>query len=190
MVYFELFYTFFLIGVMTFGGGYAMIPFIQEMVVGKWGIESSHVTDFIAISELTPGTFAINMATFVGTQAGGIAGAACATIGVILPSFIIILLIAWVLSKIMKNRFVRAGLDGIKPIVLSLISSTAIVYLVKAIFYQHQDLYTTFNFDLRILALIIITFSFVFIYKKVRKKSFNPLLILALTGLLGLIIFI
>jgi len=190
MIFFELFYTFFLIGLFTFGGGYAMIPMIQDSVVGKWGIEASQVSDFIAISEITPGPFAINMATFVGTQAAGIGGAFAATIGVILPSFIIILLVAILMSKIFKNRFVKAGLNGIKPIVISLILSTAIIFLIKALFFNNGALYKDFNFDLRVFALLITLTGVCIIYKKMQKKSLNPILLLLLSGILGLFIFI
>ena len=110
MIYFELFYIFFLIGLFTFGGGYAMIPMIQEQVVGKGWMSEAQLTDFIAISETTPGPFAINISTFVGSQTGGILGAVCATLGVILPSFIIILIVSLIISKFLNNRFVKGAL--------------------------------------------------------------------------------
>ena len=77
MIFFELFYTFFLIGLFTFGGGYSMIPMIQEQVVGKGWLEGEALTDFIAISEVTPGPFALNISTFVGNSVAGPFGAFC-----------------------------------------------------------------------------------------------------------------
>ena len=130
MIYFELFYTFFLIGLFTFGGGYAMIPMIQDQIVGKGWMTDAQLSDFIAISETTPGPFAINISTFVGSQTGGILGAVCSTIGVILPSFIIIILVSIILSKFLKNRFVKGALNGVKPVIIALISATAIVFLL------------------------------------------------------------
>src|SRR5574344_2034731 len=130
MIFLELFYVFFLIGLFTFGGGYAMIPMIEEQVVTRGWISESTLVNFIALSESTPGPFAINIATFVGSQTGGIFGAICATLGVILPSFIIILIIAVLISRFMKNRFVRGALSGVRPIVLGLIFGTAIVFLI------------------------------------------------------------
>ena len=94
MIYLELFLTFFMIGLFTFGGGYAMLPLIQEQVIGKGWMTSEQIVDFIAVSESTPGPFAVNRATFIGTQMGGVLGAVCATLGVVLPSFIIILIVA------------------------------------------------------------------------------------------------
>jgi chromate transporter len=121
MIFFELFYTFFLIGLFTFGGGYAMIPMIQDQIVGRGWMNDAQLSDFIAISESTPGPFAINISTFVGSRTAGIGGAICATVGVILPSFIIIILVSIILSKFLKNRFVQGGLNGVKPVILALI---------------------------------------------------------------------
>ena len=109
MIYFQLFYTFFLIGLFTFGGGYAMIPMIEDQVVGKGWMTDAQLSDFIAISESTPGPFAINISTFVGSQTAGILGAVCSTLGVILPSLIIIILVAIILSKFLKNSMKKSG---------------------------------------------------------------------------------
>ena len=103
MDFLELFYTFFMIGAVTFGGGYAMLPLIQEQVSLNWGhiIPAVELINFVAVSESTPGPFAINMATYVGSAVGGqygiggsIFGSFCATMGVVLPSFIVILIVA------------------------------------------------------------------------------------------------
>lgn len=189
MIYFELFYTFFCIGLFTFGGGYAMIPMIQEQVVGKGWISQNALTDFIAISEMTPGPFALNISTFVGNTIGGVFGATLATIGVILPSIIIITIIAMIMNKFMKNRFVKGALSGVKPIVLSLILSTTIIMFVKIIFFGGNSLKGELTFDRSSLALFIILGSFLFIYKKIKKKNLGALTILGLSALLGIIIF-
>ena len=94
MIFWELFITFFKIGLFTFGGGYAMLPLIQEEVIAHNWIPMEDLINFIAVSESTPGPFAINMATYIGTQMGGLLGGVCATLGVVLPSFIIILIVA------------------------------------------------------------------------------------------------
>ena len=94
MIFLELFWVFFLIGAFTFGGGYAMLPLMQAEVTAKGWISNEAVVNFIAVSESTPGPFAINMATYVGSEMGGVLGAACATLGVVLPSFVIILIVA------------------------------------------------------------------------------------------------
>ena len=190
MIYFELFYVFFLIGLFTFGGGYAMIPLIENQVVDRGWITSSALSDFIAISESTPGPFAINIATFVGSQTGGVLGAVCSTIGVILPSFIIILLVALILKKFITNRFVQGGLKGVRPVILALIMSTAIVFFIKMLLYSGNAIYSqTVVFDRVSLTLLIIVTGFIIFYKKVVKKSLSPVSVLLLCAVLGIILF-
>ena len=99
MIFLKLFWTFFRIGAFTFGGGYAMLPLIQEAVLANNWAEPEALINFIAVSESTPGPFAINMATYIGTVQGGVLGALCATLGVVTPSFIIILLVAKFFEK-------------------------------------------------------------------------------------------
>ena len=189
MIYLELFYTFFLIGLFTFGGGYAMIPMIQEQVVGRGWISEKSLTDFIAISEATPGPFAINISTFVGNSVGGIFGAICATIGVILPSLIIIIIVAMIMKKFIKNRFVQGALAGVKPIVLALILSTARLLFVKTIFFNGNAIKGDMEFDLRSLTLLIMLSGILIIYKKTKKKSLGAIKLLGLAALFGIILF-
>jgi len=190
MIYFELFYTFFLIGLFTFGGGYAMIPMIQEQIVGKGWMSDAQLSDFIAISETTPGPFAINISTFVGSQTGGIFGAICSTIGVVLPSFIIIILVALILSKFLKNRFVQGALSGVKPVIVALISATAIVFFLKLGLFSGQSLFSTaISFNRISITLLLVLSSFAIIYKLVIKKSLNPIILLLLSALLGIVLF-
>lgn len=191
MIFFELFYVFFLIGLFTFGGGYAMIPMIQEEVVGRGWISSNALSDFIAISESTPGPFAINIATFVGSETAGIFGSICATLGVILPSFIIILIVAFIMNKFLNNKYVKGALNGVRPVVLALILSTAIIFLFKLMLYSGNDLFSqTISFDIKSVTLLIMMSGYLFIYKKVNKKSLNPIILLLICAGLGIILFI
>ena len=190
MIYFELFYVFFLIGLFTFGGGYAMIPMIQDQVVGRGWLSDTQLTNFIAISETTPGPFAINISTFIGSRMGGILGAVCSTVGVILPSLIIIMIIALILSKFLNNRYVKGALNGVKPVVVALISATAIVFLVKMVLFQGNALFSQqLSFDRAAVTLLFILASFVIIYKINKKKSLNPILLLLLSAALGIVLF-
>lgn len=190
MIFFELFYVFFLIGLFTFGGGYAMIPMITSEVVGRGWVDANVLTDFIAVSEATPGPFAINIATFIGSQTAGIFGSICATIGVILPSLIIILLIAFALSKFMKNRYVKGALNKVQPIVIALITYTAISLLVNTIFFNKQGVnYNALSFDIKSIVLLIVISSFMYIYKRVNKKALSPIYLLLLSGFLGALLF-
>ena len=118
----SLFLTFFKIGGFTFGGGYAMIPLIQKEAVekNKW-VTDDDILEIIAIAESTPGPIAINSATFVGYRTCGVLGAACATMGVVLPSFVIILLISFVLEQFQEVKAVQYAFNGIRAGVLALL---------------------------------------------------------------------
>jgi len=186
----ELFITFFLIGLFTFGGGYAMIPLITQEVVAKpWGIDQALLFDFIAISESTPGPFAINISTFVGFSQGtnvwyGILAAFSTTLGVIMPSFIIIIIIAKLFHKFATNKFVVGFLTGVKPVVVGVIFSVAIGFLIKSIFNVSVKDLSTFAFKWETILIFAIVFSMTKIWKKV-----HPVFVVLLSGILGLIIY-
>ena len=135
MIYLELFWTFFTIGAFTFGGGYAMLPLIQIEVVNKGWLSNDAVVNFVAVSESTPGPFAINMATYVGSEMGGVLGAACATLGVVLPSFIIILIVAKCYDRFKQSKLVKGAMSGLKPAVIGMIG-TAVLSIGKTVFVQ------------------------------------------------------
>ena len=119
---FDLFFTFFKLGLFTFGGGYAMIANIRDIVLEKkkW-LTEDELIQVITIAESTPGPIAINLATYVGYHKRGVLGSACATVGVVLPSFVIIYLISFVLDFFMENPYVAGAFDGIKCAVAFLI---------------------------------------------------------------------
>ena len=136
MEFLELFLTFFMIGAITFGGGYAMLPLIEEQVLLRWShiIDETAIVNFIAVSESTPGPFAINMATYVGSEVGGVFGAFCATMGVVVPSFVIILIVAKCYEKFCNSRTVKGIMTGLKPAVVGLIGS-AIAGVFMTVFF-------------------------------------------------------
>ena len=136
-----LFLTFFKIGAFTFGGGYAMLPLIQEEVLRHQWVAESDLINFIAVSESTPGPFAINMATYIGSQVGGeygvlgsILGSACATLGVVLPSFIVILIVARFYEKYKQSRIVKGCMSGLKPAVVGLIGAAILSVVAEVLF--------------------------------------------------------
>lgn len=127
MVYWQLFLSFFKIGLFTFGGGYAMLPLIRETVIVEHGWATlAEFIDILAVVEMTPGPIAINSATFIGYRAGGIFGSIAATFGVVLPSVVIIICIAKFMSKFSGNRYIRWAFEGIRPVVLGLILSAVL----------------------------------------------------------------
>lgn len=121
MILLELFLTFFKIGLFTFGGGYAMLPLIQAETASHGWISEEELINFIAVSESTPGPFAVNISTYIGMTTGGFAGAFSATLGVVSPSFLIILLVAKFYEKFRENKVVSGCMSGLKPAVVGMI---------------------------------------------------------------------
>lgn len=142
MIFLRLFLSFFKIGLFTFGGGYAMLPLIQETVRNQGWLDADSLLNMVAVSESTPGPFAVNMATYIGVRTGGIAGSFFATAGVVLPSFLIILLVASLYERFKKNRIVAGAMTGLKPAVVGLIA-TAAVSVAGTVFLPQGDLFGT-----------------------------------------------
>ena len=142
MIFAEIFLTFFQIGLFTFGGGYAMIPLIQSQVLGKAWLSSEELINFIAVSESTPGPFAINISTYIGTILGtqqsgiltGFLGGICGTIGVVLPSFIIILIVAHFYEKFKESKVVSGIMTGLRPATVGLIGAAVVSILMTNLF--------------------------------------------------------
>ena len=189
LVYLQLFLTFLKIGAISFGGGYAMIPLIQDEVISHGWLNSEQILNFIAIAESTPGPIAINMATFIGSSQGGILGSICATFGVILPSFIIILIVASVLTGLLKFAGVKAFIGGIRPVVIGLILGTAITIIMQVIFGLENIKESTINFDYKALIIFGIVAGIGIAVKKKTKKAISPILLILISAVLGLILY-
>ncbi len=184
----HLFWMFFKIGLFTFGGGYAMIPLIEESLVGGGYIEVNMLYDMIGVAESTPGPIAVNMATFIGTHQLGLLGALAATLGVILPSFIIILLIAWLGSKVLESEIAEHAFMGLKPAVIGLIASVAVALAIRLILPNidfHAFQFDFSDFKWRNLVILTVIISFIAFYK---KKS-SPALIIGISAVLGIAIY-
>ena len=188
MIFLELFYTFFMIGAFTFGGGYAMLPLIQSEVAARWGsvISAETMTNFVAVSESTPGPFAINMATYIGSVMGGntvlgsIFGSFCATLGVVLPSFVIILIVAKCYDKFKENRIVKGCMTGLKPAVVGLIANAVLGVLMTVFFPAGLSFAVFKTVDFYIYAGIFAV-MLVLAFKKV-----HPIIIICLSAVLGI----
>jgi len=188
MIYFQLFYVFFIIGLFTFGGGYAMIPLLESEVVAKYmWLDEETFHNMIAISESTPGPIAVNMATFAGNQIAGPLGALVATVSVILPSFIIILLIAAIMNLLIEKPAVKAVLHGFQGVVIGLIFSTACYFLYNCFLIEDEELG---KFDWRIIVIFAVIFLTAIIYKKIRKKDLSPYILLLMGGISGIILYL
>ena len=139
MIYLELFYTFFAIGLFTFGGGYAMLPLIQQKVLDNGWMTVEEIVDFVAVSESTPGPFAVNISTYVGTEVAGIPGALCATLGVVLPSFIVILIVAKCYIRFKSSRVVSGAMYGLRAAVVGLVGA-ALWGMLPTVFFHGIDI--------------------------------------------------
>lgn len=186
-IFLELFLTFFKIGLFTFGGGYAMIPVVEAEVVPKW-LSSEMFLNFIAVAESTPGPIAINMATFIGSTQGGFWGALLATLGVVLPSFIIIILIASVITGLMKFAGVKAFLSGIRPVVVGLIVATAIGMFLSVVL-GLESIGQAVVFDWKALVIFGIIATTHFTIKGITKKAPSPIILIILSALLGILFY-
>ncbi len=195
MIYLNLFLTFFKIGIVTFGGGYAMIPLLTEEVLTNGWLTSEEVLNFIAVSESTPGPVAINMATFIGASQGGavgswgaLFGAFCATLGVVTPSFIIILLIASVIKGLMKFGGVKAFISGVRPVVVALILGTALTVFISVVF-SLETVYSAFSFDYKALIIFVMVAVTAIIAKKFFRKNLSPIILILVSAILGIIMY-
>ena len=188
MILFELFFTFFKIGALTFGGGYAMIPFVREQVLLHGWLTEEELLNMIAVSESTPGPIAVNMATFVGSNEAGVLGSIAATLGVVLPSFIIILIIASLLKNFLKYNGVKAFLSGVRPCVVSLILGTAFTLLLSVLLGIGSGNFA-FNIDFKGIVILEIIIAISMLYKKAKGKKPSPILIIAISACLGMIFY-
>ncbi len=196
MEFLMLFWTFFKIGLFTIGGGHAMIPLIMEEVVAMGWISEDILIDFIAISESTPGPFAVNIATYTGTVVGetmyggfgyGLLGALCATIGVVLPSIIIIVLIVKLFSKYMKKPTVQEVFVGVRSSVTGLLLSVFLTLFLSVILGMSSVWEKGATFDY--IGFIIFGIMFLFANVKYKGKTAHPIFIVILSAILGVLMY-
>ncbi len=128
MIHLELAWTFFTIGLFSFGGGYAMVPLMEREIAAHGWLAAREFADIVAISQMTPGPIAVNAATYIGFRVAGVAGSAAATLGVFLPSLILVLLVARFLRKFKESRGVEGVLSGIRPATVGLIASAVVFF--------------------------------------------------------------
>ena len=182
-IFLLLFLEFFKMGALTFGGGYAMIPFIEETVLRHGWMTTSELVDFIAVSESTPGAFAVNISTYIGSEVGGLSGALVATLGLVLPPFLIIILIAKVYEKIRENRLVQGAMMGLKATVVGLIAATVLSVGQEIFFSEGINLAVFRSANFYVSLIIFAVALFLLLYKKL-----NPILIIAGSAVVGIVL--
>ena len=179
-IFLELFLTFFKIGLFTFGGGYAMLPLIQEEVLAHKWMEVEEIINFIAVSESTPGPFAINCATYVGMETGGVFGAVCATLGVVFPSFIVILIVARFYKKFKESKIVSSVMTGLRPAVIGLIGS-ALVSMILTVFLPNG-----FDFGSIVIHDLLVSLAIAVVMTVLVFKKVHPIIIIVLSAVAGI----
>ena len=176
----NVFWMFFKIGLCTFGGGYDMVELVADQVISMGWMEMREIIDFVAISESTPGPIAINMATYVGFRVAGPLGACLATLGVVLPSFIIIMLVAKYYAKFIANRFVAGAMRGLRPAAAALIAAAGVSIAAEVFFPNALSVSALISFDgiCRLATLALCVFLAV--------KKAKPYMILLASAAMGL----
>ena len=174
-----LFWTFFKIGAFTFGGGYAMIPLIQREVAERrrW-LKDGDILDIVAIAESTPGPIAINSATFVGTRVGGFFGALCATIGCILPSCLLVSLLAWAYLKYRDLSIIQDVLSSLRPAVIAMIASAGFSILVSILWPQDMSSLSALVQNANLRGFLIFLGALVLLI----RLRMNPIHVMVLSG--------
>ncbi|MFZ5944358.1 MAG: chromate transporter [Bacillota bacterium] len=178
MIYLKLFFTFVKIGLFSFGGGYAMVPLIQKEIESNNWLTAKQFIDIIAVAETTPGPIAVNSATFVGFKVAGFYGSLVSTIGVSLPTFILVILLSKAVQKFSEHPVMKGILYGIRPVVISLILFSAII-IGKTVLFQHNSN----NIDWISLVIGILAFIGIIRFK------LHPILLITASGFLGIILY-
>ena len=178
-LYLQLFISFLQIGALSFGGGYAAMPLIQQQVVTLHGwLSLSEFTDLITISQMTPGPIAINSATFVGTRVGGFWGALCATTGCVLPSCLLVSLLAWAYLKYGHLSIIQDVLSSLRPAVIAMIASAGFSILISILWPQGLSSLAALAQNVNLRGFLIFLGALVLVI----RLRMNPILVMVLSG--------
>ena len=184
MIFLDLLIGFLEVGLFSFGGAYAAIPLIRDVVLAHGWMDEEMLSYMIAVSESTPGPIMVNLATYVGSNKGGLLGAVIATTAVMLPAFFIILFIMVISRSLLKNPFIQASMRGLKSCVVGIILATG-VYMILGNCY----IMTKGSVDY---AAILITCVLALLYfgsRKVIKKGLSPIGLICLAAVTGMIVY-
>jgi chromate transporter len=193
MIYLELIWGFLKVGLFSFGGAYGAIPVIREVVMANGWVTEEKFAYLLAISESTPGPIMVNTATYIGNEVGskvygiwgGLLGSALATLTVCLPAFLIILLLSMILKNFIKNQYVQAVLNGIKPCIIGIIAATGLHMIIENAMANGLSIPKNWQ-SLVIMAIIIIA---MFIYYKIKKKNISPIMLITVSAISGIIVY-
>lgn len=187
MIYLELLLGFLEVGMFSFGGGYGAIPLIKDVVLSHGWLSDDMLSYMIAVSESTPGPIMVNLATYVGDSQGGILGAAVATVGVVTPAFVVMILIAKLLKNFIGNKYVKAAMSGILPTVMGIILATGAVMVYKNCFVADN----AFHIDVINIAITAVLFCLYYGSRhiKIPKKGMSPIMLIVVSAVIGAVAF-
>ena len=189
MIYLQLFLTFLKVGTFAFGGGYAMLSLIGDSVLRYGWMTEKELLNFVGVETVIPGPIAVNMATYIGYEQGGFLGALLSTIGVVLPSFIIILLIASIIKNLLKYAPVKTFIASMRPALGGLILSVAVTMALTVFFGINSIKNISFTFDWRSLVVMAVIILIPIIWKRIKKKKFSSILLVIISGVMGMLLF-
>lgn len=187
IAYLKLFYVFFKVGLFAFGGGYVILPMIYQEIQNFGIMHANEFSDIVALSQMTPGPIAVNAATYVGFKSAGIAGAVFATLGVVLPSFTIILIIAMFLDKFKSSPVIQAVLSGIRPATAGMIAAAVIFFSKTSIFNEGFFSLQMFSNPLKYIS-VPAAVIFVLTIVGSEKLKIGPIALTLLAGIVGVLI--
>ena len=185
MIYLQLFLGFLKVGCFAFGGAYGAIPLIRDVVMSYGWLSDEMLTYMIAVSESTPGPIMVNLATYIGSNQAGFLGAVIATLAVVLPSFLIILLVTAILKTALKNKYVQAILRGLKPCVIGIVLATGIYMVFTNCI--GSILSVEFNCSAVIITAVLIVSMLG--YKHFRGKKLSPILLIVISAVAGVFVY-
>ena len=185
MIYLDLFLVFLKVGCFSFGGAYGALPLIRDVVMSYGWLNDEMLTYMIAVSESTPGPIMVNLATYIGSSQAGFLGAAIATLAVVTPSFLIILLITALLNTALKNKYVQAVLRGLKPCVIGIVLATGIYMMGSNCFGEINNIKITFQ-TIIITAILIIAMIG---YRHITKKKISPIILIVFSAIVGILVY-
>ncbi len=183
MIYLQLFYQFFKTGLFAVGGGLATLPFLYEISNTTGWFSHADIADMIAVSESTPGAIGLNMSTYAGYKTAGVAGAACASLGLALPSLIIILIIAKFLARFRDNVYVNKVFYGLRPASIAMITAAGLG-VARITFFNHEALSFGSGSPFILWKSVILA---VLLYIAARKLKWHPVLMIAVSAVVGIV---
>ena len=189
MIYLQLFLTFLKVGAFAFGGGYAMLSLIGDSVLKYGWMTEEELLNFVGVETVIPGPIAVNMATYIGYEQGGFLGALLATIGVVLPSFIIILVVAACIKNLLKYPPVKTFIASMRPARGGLIVSVAVTMALTVFFGIDTISTIKLSFDWRTLVILAVVIAIPIIWKRIKKKEFSSILLVVISGIVGMLLF-